>query len=660
MRGIRQIIKKQKKSGLNYATDIEKTKICHRPNLNIDDFTHLKVKKRNQPTSEELQDFVKPKSIEREPSEPDESDEIDFTKEFEEIFENSRKSFTSQSSQESVSPNKRAKLSQPTKSQEKEETMDVDAQLFTNTALNGIDSFMDCEPVTSTQADIFNTQAALGNINDFFNNESQSKIQESSKTSKEKLADNFTKAWSKPQVKETPKPNIAKLKPAQVALSNPWATTGSKSQQNQFVPSKSKKDAEEKVPKKSIPWSSKPLDKNTLKNTFIVQRKQEQPSVPEKQKPNAENSIKNIFNSNIRHHDPPQQVPGKEEEKNPFSSFKTGRQVLSLQEANKNIRPQGLSRKHSSQSDPLRRKFQIPFKTESSINSNDTNDYDTDNFDHPLLKGFDKALLEKIKRDIVAIKSSQPVTWDDIAGLNNVKDLIRHSIIIPTLNPDVCGGLRRPPRAFLLFGPPGTGKTLIGKCIANEVDATFMSISASTLTSKWIGESETLVRAMFAYAKVLQPCVIFFDEVDSLLGKRDADGGSGNESMNRLKTEFLVQLDGANALDDSDRVILIGATNRPHAIDEAMIRRFTRRIMIPTPNAKARGKLIENLLETSGENHTLTEEEFQVLADKTEGYSGADLKNLAVEASHIPFRKAVKIHGINVTRENVRLNNFIN
>jgi ATP-dependent 26S proteasome regulatory subunit len=428
---------------------------------------------------------------------------------------------------------------------------------------------------------------------------------------------------------------------------------------------------------KSNPWGSKtekktpPIDQRNLKNPFAsnIRRNQNQQSVPVPDVPKSlvENNIKNMFNASIRQpqapapvrqvHAPPPQEP--EEEKTPFSSFKTGRQLLSIQESNKNIRPQGLSKKHS---DPLRKKFQIPFpKTESTSNINETAGHDiVCNLDHPLLKGFDKSMLEKIQRDIVDDKSSQ-VSWDDIAGLQNIKDLINHSIVIPTLNPEVCGGLRRPPRAFLLFGPPGTGKTLIGKCIANEVDATFMSISASTLTSKWIGESETLVRAMFALAKVLQPCVIFFDEVDSLLGKRDGgDGGGASESMNRLKTEFLIQLDGANSLKDTDKVILIGATNRPNTIDEAMIRRFTRRILIPLPNAKARVQLIKNLLDNTGENHSLTDEDLKELAGKTEGYSGADLKNLAVEASHIPFRKAVKIHGLSVRKEEVSksFNNF--
>lgn len=185
-----------------------------------------------------------------------------------------------------------------------------------------------------------------------------------------------------------------------------------------------------------------------------------------------------------------------------------------------------------------------------------------------------------------------------------------------------------------------------------------MSISASTLTSKWIGESETLVRAMFAYAKVLQPCVIFFDEVDSLLGKRDSE--AAGESMNRLKTEFLIQLDGANSLKENDQVILIGATNRPYAIDEAMIRRFTKRILIPLPRKKARKQLIAHLLKKSGENHSLSDEDLDMIANNTGGYSGADLKNLAVEASHIPLRKALNKYGTNaVSKKNVSFNRLI-
>lgn len=175
-----------------------------------------------------------------------------------------------------------------------------------------------------------------------------------------------------------------------------------------------------------------------------------------------------------------------------------------------------------------------------------------------------------------------------------------------------------------------------------------MSISSSTLTSKWMGESENLVKALFTYAIVKQPTIIFFDEVDSLLTSRgDDSSGKASESTNRIKTEFLVQLDGANSMKDNDRVIFIGATNRPESIDEAMRRRFTKRILIPLPIEEARVKLIMNLVKDT--KNLLTNEDYKELGKLTQGFSGADIKNLATEASMHSVRKLLKnnMYGVN-------------
>ena len=125
----------------------------------------------------------------------------------------------------------------------------------------------------------------------------------------------------------------------------------------------------------------------------------------------------------------------------------------------------------------------------------------------------------------------------------------------------------------------GTGKTLIGKAVAHQTGATFFSISSSSLTSKWIGEGEKTVRVLFALAAYYQPSVIFIDEVDSLLCQRSSDE---NEASRRMKTEFLVQLDGAGT-DQTARVVVVGATNRPEELDEAARRRFVKRLYIPLP-----------------------------------------------------------------------------
>jgi SpoVK/Ycf46/Vps4 family AAA+-type ATPase len=158
------------------------------------------------------------------------------------------------------------------------------------------------------------------------------------------------------------------------------------------------------------------------------------------------------------------------------------------------------------------------------------------------------------------------------------------------LRPDIFKGIRAPPRGVMFFGPPGTGKTLLGKAIAAQSRSTFMSISASTLTSKWVGEGEKMVRTMFAIAAIHQPTVIFIDEIDSLLCARN---DNDMESSRRIKTEFLVQLDGANTFaGENARILIIGATNRPDDLDEAVRRRLVKRLYIPLPNIAGRKQFI--------------------------------------------------------------------
>ncbi|CAB0008460.1 unnamed protein product [Nesidiocoris tenuis] len=205
-------------------------------------------------------------------------------------------------------------------------------------------------------------------------------------------------------------------------------------------------------------------------------------------------------------------------------------------------------------------------------------------------------------------------------------------VVWPMLRPDIFTGLRRPPKGILLFGPPGTGKTLIGKCIASQSGSTFFSISASSLTSKWIGEGEKMVRALFAVARVEQPAVVFIDEIDSLLSQRSE---TEHESSRRIKTEFLVQLDGAGT-DEEDRILVIGATNRPQELDEAARRRLVKRLYIPLPDLEARKELICQLMKC--ERNELTPQEIEDLGHSTDGFSGADMKHLCQEACLGPIR----------------------
>lgn len=157
-------------------------------------------------------------------------------------------------------------------------------------------------------------------------------------------------------------------------------------------------------------------------------------------------------------------------------------------------------------------------------------------------------------------------------GQNEVKEAITNAVILPLINPSLFTGALEPPRAILLYGPPGNGKTMMAKALAAQIDRTFFSISASSLTSKWLGEGEKMMKSLFIVASERKPSIVFFDEIDSLLTKR---GGYEHEASRRMKTEFLVQFDGVGSSMDSD-ILIVAATNRPFDLDDAALRRFTR------------------------------------------------------------------------------------
>ncbi|XP_054847494.1 fidgetin-like protein 1 [Eublepharis macularius] len=262
------------------------------------------------------------------------------------------------------------------------------------------------------------------------------------------------------------------------------------------------------------------------------------------------------------------------------------------------------------------------------------------------LKNIEPKMIELIMHEIMDRGPS--VNWDDIAGVEFAKATIKEIVVWPMLRPDIFVGLRGPPKGILLFGPPGTGKTLIGKCIACQSGATFFSISASSLTSKWVGEGEKMVRALFAVARCHQPAVIFIDEIDSLLSQR---GDGEHESSRRIKTEFLVQLDGATTSSE-DRLLVVGATNRPQEIDEAARRRLVKRLYIPLPEASARKQIVSRLM--SKEHCSLTEEEVELIVKKSDGFSGADMTQLCREASLGPIRSLQFVDIATITPEQVR------
>ncbi|KAJ5476539.1 hypothetical protein N7475_002268 [Penicillium sp. IBT 31633x] len=262
-----------------------------------------------------------------------------------------------------------------------------------------------------------------------------------------------------------------------------------------------------------------------------------------------------------------------------------------------------------------------------------------------LPKGVDPQAAKQILNDIVV--RGDEVHWDDIAGLEVAKKALKEAVVYPFLRPDLFSGLREPARGMLLFGPPGTGKTMLARAVATESKSTFFSVSASSLTSKWHGESEKLVRALFGLAKALAPSIIFVDEIDSLLSARSS--GSEHEASRRSKTEFLVQWSDLQRAaagreqtsrekkeGDATRVLVLAATNMPWDIDEAARRRFVRRQYIPLPEQHVREQQLRNLI--SHQHHELSDADIQVLVRVTEGFSGSDITALAKDAAMGPLR----------------------
>ncbi|KAF3950540.1 hypothetical protein CMV_023722 [Castanea mollissima] len=244
--------------------------------------------------------------------------------------------------------------------------------------------------------------------------------------------------------------------------------------------------------------------------------------------------------------------------------------------------------------------------------------------------------FEKRIRPEVIPASEIGVTFADIGAMDETKESLQELVMLPLRRPDLFkGGLLKPCRGILLFGPPGTGKTMLAKAIANEAGASFINVSMSTITSKWFGEDEKNVRALFTLAAKVSPTIIFVDEVDSMLGQRTRVGE--HEAMRKIKNEFMTHWDGL-LTKAGERILVLAATNRPFDLDEAIIRRFERRIMVGLPSVESREKILKTLLAKEKVENL----DFKELATLTEGYSGSDLKNLCITAAYRPVRELIQ------------------
>ncbi|KAJ3329897.1 Katanin p60 ATPase-containing subunit A-like 2 [Blyttiomyces sp. JEL0837] len=209
-----------------------------------------------------------------------------------------------------------------------------------------------------------------------------------------------------------------------------------------------------------------------------------------------------------------------------------------------------------------------------------------------------RELAAIITRDIYV--ENPNVKWNDIAGLDESKRLLREAAVYPMRYPQLFTGILRPWKGILLYGPPGTGKTMLAKAVATESKTTFFNISASSIVSKWRGDSEKLVRVLFELARYHAPSTIFLDEIEAIMSHRSSDGME-HEGSRRMKTELLIQMDGLAKSDDS--VFLLAASNLPWDLDVAMLRRLEKRILIDLPDVKARSAMFEMNLPTDAVDH---------------------------------------------------------
>ncbi|KAL7423000.1 mitochondrial dynamin GTPase Msp1 [Cryptotrichosporon argae] len=236
--------------------------------------------------------------------------------------------------------------------------------------------------------------------------------------------------------------------------------------------------------------------------------------------------------------------------------------------------------------------------------------------------------------------SAIDTTFESIGGLDDIIASLRETVIYPLTYPELFasgGGLLSAPKGVLLYGHPGCGKTMLAKALAKESGATFINLPLSRLTNKWFGESNKLVNGLFSLARKVQPSIIFIDEIDSLFRERSAND---HEVTGMMKAEFMTLWDGLTSA--TDRILVLGATNRPNDIDPAILRRMPKRFAIKLPNYEQRVKILSLMLA-----HTKLAPDcsIEALARRTDGLSGSDLKETCRNAAMAPVRELMREKG---------------
>ncbi|KAF7633448.1 AAA domain-containing protein [Meloidogyne graminicola] len=228
------------------------------------------------------------------------------------------------------------------------------------------------------------------------------------------------------------------------------------------------------------------------------------------------------------------------------------------------------------------------------------------------------------------------VSYGDIGGLNEQIRELREVVELPLINPELFKRVGiTPPKGCLLYGPPGTGKTLLARAVATQLDCNFLKVVSSAIVDKYIGESARMIREMFNYARDHQPCIIFMDEIDAIGGRRFSEGTSADREIQRTLMELLNQMDGFDSL---GKVKIIMATNRPDTLDPALLRpgRLDRKIEIPLPNAQSRLSVLKIHAQPITKQEPI---DYEAIAKLSEGFSGADLRNVCTEAGMNAIRK---------------------